>query len=180
MQRRGFVASAASAGVASVMGPGGVRAQQFVWEDVASADGRYRLKMPKGYRYMTVPAHNDILHSYVSILPDRFILEFLDVLLVGVESKITRESAQESSSREEAAAGLQKSWPGSTLLEQRWITLGPAYGYEFVFSTDKGSRFVLARMYLTLTASYTQVVQGPVADRQNPITTQFLNALQFG
>jgi hypothetical protein len=180
MHRRGFVASAASAGVAAVMGPAGVRAQQFVWEDVASADGRYRLKMPKGYRYMTVPAHNGVLHSYVSILSDRFILEFLDVLLVGVQSKITRESAQEPSSRADAAAGLQKSWPGSTLVEQRWITLGPAYGYEFVFSTDQGSRFVLARMYLTLTASYTQIAQGPTADRQNPITSQFLDALQFG
>lgn len=178
MQRRVFVSSAAAA--ALVAGPGPAQAQQVVWEDVASPDGRYRLRMPKGYRYMTVPAHDSVLHSYVAALPDRFILEFLDVLLVGVKSKITRENAQQPSSGAQAAAGLQKSWPGSTLLEQRWITQGPAFGWEFVFSTDRGSRFALVRTYFTLAASSTQVAQGPAADRQNPVTTQFLEALQFG
>jgi|GEM_PF-6824727 len=186
MQRRVFVSSAAGAalcvgaGVGAVVGPGVARAQQITWEDVASPDGRYRLKIPKGYRYMTVPAHNSVLHSYVAILPDRFIFEFLDVQLAGAESKITLEKAREPSALAQAGAGLQKSWPGSTVLEQRSITLGPAYGWEFVFGTDQGSRFVLIREYLTLTASYTQVVQGPTADRQNAATQQFMNSLRFG
>ncbi len=180
MQRRGFVSGAAVAGAALVGSAGLARAQQIVWEDVASADGRYRLKMPKGYRYMTVPAHNSVLHSYVTILPERFIFEFLDVLFVGIQSKITEEKFKEPSAGAEAAAGLQKSWPGSTLLERRWVTQGPAYGWEFVFSTDQGSRFVIVRMYLTLNASYTQVVQGPMADRQNPAITQFMESLRFG
>ena len=175
MQRRGFVSGAAALCVG-----GTALAQQIAWEDVTSADGRYRLKMPKGYRYMTVPAHNGVLHSYVTILPDRYIFEFLDVLLVGVQSKITEEKFREPSAGAEAAAGLQKSWPGSTLLEQRWIMLGPAFGWEFVFGTDQGSRVVIVRSYLTLAASYTQVVQGPAAGRQNPATTQFLDSLRFG
>ncbi len=180
MQRRAFVSGAVVAGAALVAGPGLAQAQQIVWEDVASADGRYRLKVPKGYRYMTVPAHNSVLHSYVTILPDRYIFEFLDVFLVGIQSKITGEQLREPSAQAEAIAGLQKSWPGSTVLERKLITVGQVHGLEVVFGTDQGSRFVIVRAYFTSNASYTQVVQGPVADRQNRATAQFMDSLRFG
>jgi hypothetical protein len=69
--------------------------------------------------------------------------------------------------------------PRSTTIEQRPITTGPITGREFVFAAD-GSRVVIVRMYLTPTATYTKIVQAPMTDRQNPITTQFMDSLSFG
>ncbi|MDI1287165.1 MAG: hypothetical protein PSV46_22465 [Reyranella sp.] len=178
MQRRVFVSAAA--GAALVGSPGGAQAQQVVWEDVASANGRYRLKMPKGYRYLTVPGHGGVLHSYVVMLPDRFILEFLDVALANPVSTIPTDPAALQAALQQVQGGMQKSWPGSTVIEQRPITTGPITGREFVFAADQGSRVVIVRMYLTPTATYTQIVQAPMADRQNPVTTQFMDSLRFG
>jgi hypothetical protein len=179
MQRRGFVAGSAAAGAALLAGPGLAHAQQVVWEDVASADGRYRLRMPKGYRYLTAPGHGGVLHSYVVMLPNRFILEFLDVALANPVSAIPTDPAALQSALQQVQGGMQKSWPGSTTIEQRPITTGPITGREFVFAAED-SRVVIVRMYLTPTATYTQIVQAPMADRQNPVTMQFMDSLRFG
>lgn len=180
MQRRGFVSGAAITGAALLAGPALTLAQQVVWDDVMSADERYRLKMPKGYRYLTVPGHSGVLHSYVVMLPDRFILEFLDVALANPVSTIPTDPAALQSALQQVQGGMQKSWPGSTVIEQRPITTGPITGREFVFAADQGSRVVIVRMYLTPTATYTQIVQAPMADRQSPVTTQFIDSLRFG
>ena len=45
MQRRVFLSSVT--GAVLVAGPDIAQAQQIVWEEVASADGRYRLKIPR-------------------------------------------------------------------------------------------------------------------------------------
>ena len=179
MQRRIFVSGAAFAAAALVGSPGGAQAQQVVWEDVASADGRYRLKMPKGYRYMTVPGHGGVLHSYVIMLADKFILEFLDVSLPTPASPVPTDPAALQLALQQAQGGMQKSWPGSTVIEQRPVTTGPLTGREFVFAAQ-GDRIVIVRMYLTPVAAYTQVAQGPAAERKNPLITQFMDSLSFG
>ena len=180
MQRRGFVAAAIVAGTALAVAPGPARAQQLVWEDVASADGRYRLKMPRGYRYLTVPGHGGLLHSYAAMLPDRFVLEFLDVSLTTPVSTVPTDPAALQAALQQVQAGMQKSWPDSTVIEQRPVTTGPITGREFVFAADRGSRVVIVRLYLTPAATYTQIAQGPAAERGNPVITQFMASLGFG
>ena len=41
-------------------------------------------------------------------------------------------------------------------------------------------RIVIARMYLTPKGVYTQIAQGPAAERGNPLITQFMDSLRFG
>ena len=80
MHRRRFmmtgVAAAAGSGLAAAPGPAG--AQQLGWEDITGPGGRYRLKMPRGYRYLHVPGHGGSVSSYVYMLPDKVALELMD------------------------------------------------------------------------------------------------------
>jgi hypothetical protein len=177
MRRRVFISGAAGTLVAA---PGLAQAQQVVWEDAASADGRYRLKIPTGYRYLTVPAHGGTLHTWVVMLPDKFILEFLDMGFDSPRTSVPTTAAALQSALEQMQGGMQKSWPGSTVLDQRPITTGSVAGREFVLATDQGSRVVIVRLYLTPRAVYTQIAQGPAAERRNPVIAQFMDSLSFG
>ena len=178
MQRRVFLLSAA-AGTALVAGPGVPQAQQIVWEEVASADGRYRLKIPRGYRYLTTPAHGGTLHSYVSMLPEGFTFEFLDLGFTSLKPRVPSDPAEVQSFAENSLSGLQKSWPGSTVLEQRPVTAPPFIGREFTFATA-ADRVAIVRLYFTPAASFTQVAQAPLAQRGNPLIAQFMDSLRFG
>lgn len=181
MKRRVFVSGAAGAtGAALVAGPGLAQAQQVAWEDVASADGRYRLKVPKGYRHLTVPAHGGTLNSWVVMLPARFVLEFLDMAMATPNPAFPKTPAALQSALEQMQGGMQKSWPGSTVLDQRPITTGSLTGREFTLSADQGSRVVIVRAYLAPLGVYTQIAQGPAAERRNPVIAQFLDSLSFG
>ena len=80
---------------------------------------------------------------------------------------------------EQAQAGMMKSWPGSTLREQRQIETGPLTGREFVVAAA-GDRFVRARPYLTPQAVYSQIAQGPVSQLDSPLVAQFFESLRFG
>jgi hypothetical protein len=59
---------------------------------VASTDG-YHLKMPKGYRYLMVSAHGGTLRSRIVMLPDKLILEFLDVALATPDPTVPKTPA---------------------------------------------------------------------------------------
>jgi hypothetical protein len=79
---------------------------------------------------------------------------------------------------EQAQAGMMKSWPGSTVREQRQIETGPLTGREFVLAAA-GDRFVRARLYLTPGAIYSQIAQGPMARLGSPLVAQFFESLRF-
>jgi hypothetical protein len=165
-------------GVALVAGGRTGSAQQAEWESISGPDGRYRLTMPNGFHRSRVAGHGATVHSYVTLLPGRFVLEFVDVSFDNPHS--IPQGAALAAALEQMQGGMQKSFPGATLVEQGPMTTGPLAGREFVLSTDGGNRFVRVRLYLTPTAVYTATVQGPVAERQNPMIGQFLESIQFG
>jgi hypothetical protein len=103
----------------------------------------------------------------------------MDVAFASPMSTVPTDPAAIQSALQPAQGGMQKSWPGSTVIEQRPITTGPLTGREFIFAAQ-GDRIVIARMYLTPMAAYTQVAQGPAAERGNPLITQFMDSLSFG
>src|SRR6478609_543626 len=125
MQRRIFIAAgiagAAAAGLAGTYVP--AQAQQLTWEDISGPGDRYRLKMPRGYRYLHVPTHSGTLNSYVYMLPDKVTLELLDVVPASPHPVPTGDAL--TTALEQAQGGMMKSWPGSTVKEQRQIVTGP-------------------------------------------------------
>jgi hypothetical protein len=167
-----IAAGAASAGLLA----GATHAQQIVWDDINGPEGRYRLKMPKGYRFLRVPGHGGTLFSYVFMLPDKVTVEMLDVSLAAPPEIPT--GAGLTSALEQIQGGMAKSWPGSTVIEQQEITTGPVRGRQFTLAAADG-RFVLARVYLTRAATYTQIAQGPASERGTSMVTEFIDSLQF-
>jgi hypothetical protein len=80
---------------------------------------------------------------------------------------------------EQMQGGMQRSWPASTVLEQRPITAGTVTGREFVLAADQGSRVVIVHLYMTPAASYTLVAQGPAAERRNPLVAKFMDSFSL-
>lgn len=72
-----------------------------------------------------------------------------------------------------------KSWPGSTVQEQRQIMTGSLTGREFVPAVP-GNRFVRVRLYLTPAAVYSLIAQGPMAGFGSPMVAEFFASLRFG
>lgn len=178
MHRRRFmmtgIAAAAGAGLVSTFSPAWAEA---VWVAIAGPDNRYRFRMPLGYRYLQVPAHNGTLNSYVYMLPDRVTLELLDI--VPAMPATVPSGAALVTALEQVQAGMMRSWPGSTVREQRQIETAPLTGREFVAATA-GDRFVRARLYLTPQAVYSQIAQGPISQLGSPLVAQFFDSLRFG
>jgi hypothetical protein len=179
MHRRRFmmtgVAAAAGSGLAAAPGPAG--AQQLGWEDITGPGGRYRLKMPRGYRYLHVPGHGGSVSSYVYMLPDKVALELMD--FVPANPHAVPSGAALPTALEQAQGGMMKSWPGSTVREQREITTGQLTGREFVLAAP-GDRFVRVRLYLTPTAVYSLIAQGPMTGFGSPMVAEFFASLRFG
>lgn len=178
MHRRRFMmtGTAAAAGT-GLIAPVTTARAEAVWVAISGPDNRYRFRMPLGYRYLQVPTHNGTLNSYVYMLPDKLTLELLDV--VPASPHPVPSGAALASALEQAQAGMMRSWPGSTVREQRPIETGPLAGREFVLATP-GDRFVRARLYLTPQAVYSQIAQGPMAQFGSPLVTQFFASLRFG
>jgi hypothetical protein len=153
-------------------------AQPLAWDEIAGPDGRYRLKMPGGYRYLTVPAHGGTLHSYVFVLPGKLMLELLDVTFPSPQPNVPTTSVALQSALEQAQGGMQKSWPGSTVLEARFVTLGALTGREFVLAAQ-GGNVVTVRLYLTPTVLYTQIAACPAADRSNAAVSEFMESFRL-
>lgn len=167
---------AATAGAGLIVSFSPARAEA-VWVAVSGPGNRYRLRMPLGYRYLQVPTHNGTLNSYVYMLPDKVTLELLDV--VPANPHPVPSGAALVTALEQAQAGMMKSWPGSTLREQRPVETGPLTGREFVLAAA-GDRFVRVRLYLTPQAVYSQIAQGPMAQLGSPLVAQFFDSLRFG
>ncbi|MBP6770625.1 MAG: hypothetical protein KA171_22810 [Reyranella sp.] len=178
MDRRHFMMTgiAAAAG-AGLIAPATTARAEAVWVAISGPDNRYRLRMPLGYRYLQVPTHNGTLNSYVYMLPGRIALELLDV--VPASPHPVPSGAALVTALEQAQAGMMKSWPGSTVREQRQIETGLLTGREFVVAAA-GDRFVRARLYLTPQAVYSQIAQGPMSQLGSPLVAQFFDALRFG
>lgn len=180
MHRRAFMMTgiATVAGVAAGLPGASTPARaEAVWVAVSGPGNRYRLRMPLGYRYLQVPTHDGTLNSYVYMLPDRVTLELLDV--VPANPHPVPSGAALVTALEQAQAGMQRSWPGSTVREQREVMTGPLTGREFVLAAA-GDRFVRARLYLTPQAVYSQIAQGPMSQLGSPLVARFFDSLRFG
>ena len=174
MNRRIFMTAGAAVGL---FGASTAARAGAIWVAVSGPGNRYRLKMPLGYRYLHVPTHDGTLNSYVYMLPDKVTLELLDV--VPATPHPVPAGAALATALEQAQGGMMRSWPGSTVQQQRQIETGSLTGREFVLAAA-GGRFVRARLYLTPAAVYSQVAQGPMSELGNPLVTQFFDSLQFG
>ncbi len=180
MHRRRFMMTGVAMGAGAAVGLLGASTAaraEAVWVAVSGPGNRYRLKMPLGYRYLHVPTHTGTLNSYVYMLPDKVTLELLDV--VPASPHPVPSGAALTTALEQAQAGMMRSWPGSTVREQRQIETGPLTGREFVLAAA-GDRFVRARFYLTPAAVYSQVAQGPMSELGNKLVAQFFDSLRFG
>jgi len=177
MHRRRFMMTGAAGGTVGLLGASTPARAEAVWVAVSGPDNRYRLKMPLGYRYLQVPTHNGTLNSYVYMLPDKLTLELLDV--VPATPHPVPSGTALATALEQAQAGMMKSWPGSTVREQRPVETGPLTGREFVLAAA-GDRFVRARLYLTPQAVYSQIAQGPMSQLGSPLVSQFFDSLRFG
>jgi hypothetical protein len=133
--------------------------------------------MPLGYRYLQVPTHDGTLNSYVYMLPDKVVLELLDV--VPANPHPVPSGAALVTALEQAQAGMMKSWPGSTVREQRQIETGPLTRREFVLAVP-GDRFVRVRLYLRPQAVYSLIAQGPMTGFGSPMVAEFFASLRFG
>ncbi|MGD9880976.1 MAG: hypothetical protein AB7U95_12655 [Reyranella sp.] len=175
MQRRFFASGMV---MACALDSAPLAAQPLAWDKIAGPDGRYRLKMPRGYRYLTVPAHGGTLHSYVFVLPDKLTLELLDVTFASPQPNVPTAPAALQSALEQIQGGMQKSWPGSTVLEARPVTLGALTGREFVLAA-RGDRVVTVRVYVTPTVVYTQIAVCPAAERSNAAIAEFMESFRL-
>lgn len=176
MHRRRFVMTGPAAlAIAATSVP--AQAQQLAWQDITGPDGRYHLKMPRGYRFLHVPGHGGAMNSYVYMLPDKVALELVDFVPASPHAVPT--GAALTTALEQAQGGMTKSWPGSTVREQREITTGPLTGREFVLA-GPGDRVVRARLYLTPAAVYSLIAQGPMAGIGSPMVAEFFASLRFG
>jgi hypothetical protein len=176
MQRRSFMTASAAGAASAALIAGVAQAQQIVWEEIHGPDGRFRLKMPKGHSFLRVPSHGGTLHAYLFMLPDKVTLEMLDANFTSPHEIPTGDGL--TSALDQWQAGMMKSWPGSTVLDQKQIVTGPLTGREFTLAAA-GDRFVRVRVYLTRAAIYTQVALGPASERGAPMITEFIDSLQF-
>jgi hypothetical protein len=175
MHRRFFVSGTA---MAFALASSPLAAQPLAWDEIAGPDGRYRLKMPRGYRYLTVAAHGGTLHSYVFVQPDKLTLELLDLTFPSPQPNVPTAPAALQSALEQMQGGMQKSWPGSTVLEARPVTLGALTGREFVLAAQ-GGRVVTVRLYMTPTVAYTQIAVCPAAERSNAAVPEFMGSFRL-
>ncbi|MFN4017793.1 MAG: hypothetical protein ACK4JB_20800 [Reyranella sp.] len=176
MHRRRFMMTGGAAAAGGLVASVTSARAEAVWVAVSGPGNRYRLRMPLGYRYLQVPTHNGTLNSYVYMLPDKVTLELLDV--VPASPHPVPSGAALANALEQAQAGMMKSWPGSTVREQRQIETGPLAGREFVLAAA-GDRFVRARFYLTPQAVYSQIAQGPMSRLGSPLVARFFESLRF-
>jgi hypothetical protein len=179
MQRRGFIAGAA--GVSIISGSGSLGAQPVVWEETVDPDGRsYRVQMPKGNRYAALPRPDGgTVRQYSFVVANKFGLDFLVTSFVGNESGLPAAAAQVPARLEAIQGGMQRAWPGSTVLEQEPIQLGSAQGRSFVLAVDQGRGILMARLYYTSQALYSQTAHAGLEERQNPAILQFMNSLRL-
>jgi hypothetical protein len=174
MQRRSLFPAMAML----IVGPRTLSAQQLVWNDIEGPGGRYRLKLPPGYRHLQVPAHGGTLNSYLFMLPDKVTLELLDLTFASPPPNFPTTPTALQSNLDQVQAGMQRSWPGSKLMAQRPVTLGALTGREFVLELP-GNRFQLARFYLEPTQMYVQIAVGPTSEQGSPLVQEFMSSFRL-
>lgn len=176
MQRRSAITLLLGASIAAGAGP--VQAQSLDWETIAGHDGRYSLEMPKGYRFLTArKSDDDTLRQYVFqwsgggldfAIYDRSQVE--DGANMPMDLWVILNNMQ---------AAIQKRWPGSTVLQQSDVQLGPAQGRSFTLGVDQGRQVVAARIYFANARIYEVLALVPAADQNGPVVTRFLNSVRI-
>jgi hypothetical protein len=178
MKRRLFIACAATPLISSGSGP--LSAQTEEWNEVIDPDGRYRLQMPKGFRYVALPRPDGgTMRQYSFVVAGKFGLDFLVTSFVGTESGLPAAAPQVPARLEAMQGGMQRSWPGSTVIEQQPIQLGSVQGRSFVLAVDQDRAVVMVRLYYSSHALYSQTVHAFTDGRQDPTIAQFMNSLRL-
>ena len=183
MRRRVFVATAA-AGAALLPGRGipqaRAQAPAPAWEDIVGPGGLYRLRMPKGYRFLANPRPDGgTLRQYTFTFADRVLLDFMVTDFVGNEAHLPAPPAELAKRLVAIQGGMEKSWPGATVLEQGPIQLGAVPGRRFVLGVEQCSGVLSARVYFSPKALYVQVAHAPAGERQDPAIALFMDSLSL-
>lgn len=174
MLRRLFLALTPCAGAAvhpaSAQGPS--------WQTIAGPNGRYSIEMPEPVRHRTSngpyggTTHQSVFTWEGGILdfaiydamqasgPDRPPTD-LPVLLANMQRAI------------------QARWPGSTVVQQSEVQLGPAQGRSFTLRIDGGARAVVGRVFYNDSRIYEALALVRGEEASGPIVTRFLNSLRI-
>lgn len=176
MQRRSTITFLLGASIAAGAGP--VRAQSLDWETIAGHDGRYSLEMPQGYRFLQArKSDDDTLRQYVFRWSGG-----------GLDFAIYDQSQVEDGANmpmdlyvilKNMQTAVQKRWPGSTVLQQSEVQLGPAQGRSFALGVDQGRQVVVVRIYYANARLYEVLALVPAADQNGPVVTRFMNSVRI-
>jgi hypothetical protein len=110
---------------------------------------------------------------------DKVALDFTVADFVGNEAHLPVSPAELAARLVAIQGGMDKSWPGATVLEQAPIELGVTPGRRFLLSVEQGRGIVAVRVYFGAKVTYSQTAQAPVEARENPAIAQFMDSLEL-
>lgn len=174
MKRRGFVAGV----VCAALAPAASFAQAVEWQEIVGEEGRYRLQMPRGYQEISGPRPDgSTARQYRMTSPQGFGIEF--AITDYVKDNPGHPPTDLGARLRDAERAVQQRWPGSTVLEQSDVQLGPAQGRSFTLEVDRGQGVLIVRLYYSSQRLYTQLALARRDQRQNPVIVQFMNSLRI-
>jgi hypothetical protein len=152
-------------------------AQGLEWEEIVGPEGQYRVEMPKGYKYETGPGGGGRAQQYRIAYPSGFGFEFA---VTDLDNDNPLDPTVQEDHLRLAMEAAQQRWPGSTVVEQEPLWLGPARGRSMVLSVQKNTGVLIMRVYVTLPRRlYAQLVLARNDERNNPAIDRFLNSLRL-
>ena len=181
MHRRSFVAAAALIAAtkdAAAQSPLPPLPSSIDWQDVSGDDGSWRVQLPKGYQFVSVPGADgstmrQYRSTYVGLGMDFAITDY-------VRAEAGHPLTDEGAMLRRAQAAVQQRWPGSTILEQSDSALGRAQGRSFTLAVDRSQGFLSMRVYSLGQRLYQMAALGETQYRGNPQVLHFLNSLRLG
>lgn len=173
MRRRVFAGGGLLAGFAPA-----ALAQAEGWQDIVSQDGRYRLQMPKGFRELSVPGPDgSTARQYQFSTNQGFALDF--AITDFIKADPGHAPTDLGMRLRDAQRAVQQRWPGSTVLEQRDVTMGSLQGRAFTLSVQNGSGVLIARLYYGSQRLYAQLALARADERQSPVIARFLESARI-
>ncbi len=158
---------------------GAALAQQLTWQTITGAEGHYSFDIPTPFKQSnSTGAFNSILRGYM--------FEWgggrygLDMTIIEIDPGDPDHPPTDIGVLlKNGQSNVQKRWPGSTVLQQGEISLGPAQGRSFTLGIDGGRRLLIGRAYFLNARLYVQVAIVPPEEQNSPAVTRFMTSLSI-
>ena len=175
MQRRSLLVSMFVAAAST----GTVQAQQLAWQTIAGAEGRYSFDIPTPIRQtQSTGAFDSIIRQYL--------FEWgsgrygLDMTIIELDPRDPDHPATDVGVLlKNGQSNVQKRWPGSTVLQQGEISLGPAQGRAFKLSLEGGRLVLTGRVYFLNARLYLQIALTPPEEQSSAAVMRFMDSLRI-